>query len=137
MTISWDSLNEGDALPELKKTPGVTQLVKYAAGSGDFNPLHHDYEFSQAKAIGSIIVHGRFKYATLGECVSNWMGHAGRIKKISCQYRGMDFPGKEMTCKGTVSKKWEAEGQKLVELSVWTENDKGESTTPGVVVVAF
>jgi len=137
MTISWDSLNEGDALPELKKTPGVTQLVKYAAGSGDFNPLHHDYEFSQAKAIGSIIVHGRFKYASLGECVSNWMGHAGRIKKISCQYRGMDFPGKEMTCKGTVSKKWEAEGQKLVELSVWTENDKGESTTPGVVVVAF
>jgi acyl dehydratase len=65
MSVSWESINEGDSIPELKKTPGVTQLVKYAAGSGDFNPLHHDFNFFQSKAIGSIIVHGRFKYATL------------------------------------------------------------------------
>lgn len=137
MTITWDSINEGDAIPELKKTPGVTQLVKYAAGSGDFNPSHHDYNFPQSQAIGSIIVHGRFKYATLGECVSNWLGHAGRIRKISCQYRGMDFPDKEITCKGTITKKWEENGEKLVELSVRTENDDGNNTTPGVVLVAF
>ena len=83
---------EGEALPPLDKEPGVTQLVKYAAGSGDFNPLHHDYQFPQSKQIGSIIVHGRFKYAALGELVSNWLGHDGRIQKISCQYRGMDLP---------------------------------------------
>jgi acyl dehydratase len=111
--------------------------VKYAAGSGDFNPLHHDYNFFQSQAIGSIIVHGRFKYATLGECVSNWLGHKGRIKKISCQYRGMDFPDKEITCKATVERKWEEGGEKLVELSVWTENEEGKNNTPGVVVVAF
>jgi hypothetical protein len=34
MSVSWESINEGDSIPELKKTPGVTQLVKYAAGSG-------------------------------------------------------------------------------------------------------
>ena len=51
--------------------------MKYAGGSGDFNPLHYDYQFPQAKQIGSIIVHGRFKYAALGELVSNWLGHRG------------------------------------------------------------
>lgn len=137
MTIIWENINEGDTIPELKKTPSVSQLVKYAAGSGDFNPLHHDYNFSQSKTIGSIIVHGRFKYATLGECVSNWMQHAGRIKKISCQYRGMDFPDREITCKGNVIKKWEENGEKLVELSVWTENGEGTKNTPGVVIVRF
>lgn len=137
MSVTWESIKEGDSIPELKKRPGVTQLVKYAAGSGDFNPLHHDYNFFQSKAIGSIIVHGRFKYATLGECVSNWLGHAGRIRKISCQYRGMDFPDKEIICKGTVNRKWEEGGEKLVELSVWTENEEGKNNTPGVVVVAF
>jgi hypothetical protein len=99
--------------------------------------LHHDYNFFQSQAIGSIIVHGRFKYATLGESVSNWLGHAGRIKKMSCQYRGMDFPDKEIICKGTVNRKWEEGGEKLVELSVWTENEDGKTTTPGVVIVAF
>ncbi len=82
MAVAWESISEGEQLPELRKRPDVPQLVKYAAGSGDFNPLHYDYSFPQAKQIGSIIVHGRFKYAALGELVSNWLlpvsghGHA-------------------------------------------------------------
>ncbi len=137
MAIEWAKIQEGDTLPELRKKPGVTQLVKYAAGSGDFNPLHHDYAFPQSKAIGSIILHGRFKYASLGELVSNWLGHEARIRKISCQYRGMDFPDREMVCRGTVKRKWEEKGEKLVELEVWTENDEGKRTTPGGAVVVF
>ena len=137
MAIEWANIQEGDTLPELRKKPGVTQLVKYAAGSGDFNPLHHDYAFPQAKAIGSIILHGRFKYASLGELVSNWLGHEARIRKISCQYRGMDFPDREMVCRGAVKRKWEESGEKLVELEVWTENNEGKRTTPGGAVVVF
>lgn len=137
MGATWDSINEGDALPELMKNPGVTQLVKYAAGSGDFNPLHHDYNFIQSKALGSIIVHGRFKYAVLGEFVSNWLGHNGTIKNISCQYRGMDFPDKEMVCKGNVLRKWEEGGEKLVEVNIWAENEEGKKNTPGKAIIAF
>ncbi len=137
MAVTWENIKEGDSITELKKTPGVTQLVKYAAGSGDFNPLHHDYNNFQSQAIGTIIVHGRFKYATLGETVSNWLGHNGRIVKLSCQYRGMDFPDKEITCKGTVSRKWEEDGKKLAEISVSTVNEEGKDTTPGLVTVAF
>jgi acyl dehydratase len=137
MAVTWEKIEQGDTLPELKKKPGVSQLVKYAAGSGDFNPLHHDYDFFQAKAIGSIIVHGRFKYASLGEVVSNWLGHRGYIKRISCQYRGMDFPDKLITCKGVVERKWEEGGEKLVELTVWAENEEGKKNTPGKAVAGF
>jgi hypothetical protein len=49
----------------------------------------------------------------------------------------MDFPDKEMTVKGVVDKKWEEGGEKLVELTVWTENEEGQKTTPGKAVVAF
>ena len=135
MAITWEEIHEGDELPEQKKTPGVTQLVKYAAGSGDFNPLHHDYQFPQSKQLGSIIVHGRFKYASLGQLVSDWLGHAGRIRKLSCQYRGMDFPDQEMTCGGRVVRRWEQEGARLVELELWTRNAKGQTTTPGTAIV--
>jgi acyl dehydratase len=137
MTLKYDDVKEGQALPELRKAPGVTQLVKYAAGSGDFNPLHHDYRFPQAKQIGSIIVHGRFKYASLGEVVSNWLGHAGRIRTLSCQYRGMDMPDQELVCGGVVKRKWEEGGEKRVELELWTKNAKGKNTTPGSAVVAL
>jgi len=126
---SWNEVEEGQEIPELRKKPGVTQLVKYAAGGGDFNPLHHDYAFPQAKALGSIIVHGRFKYASLGQVVSDWLGHQGRIVKLSCQYRGMDFPDREMVCGG--------KGRRLVQLELWTKNDEGKVTTPGEAVVAL
>ena len=137
MAVSWDGIKAGDALPELEKKPGLSQLVKYAAGSGDFNPLHYDDKSSSAQAAGSIIVHGRFKYASLGELVSDWLDHKGRIRKISCQYFGMDYPDKKIRCKGTVLRKWEEGGEKLAELRVWTENEEGKRTTPGVVVVVF
>ena len=137
MGLDYSAIQEGDELPVLEKKPSVTQLVKYAAGSGDFNPLHHDYAFPQAKQIGSIIVHGRFKYASLGELVSNWLGHAGRIKKLSCQYRGMDTPDQPIVCKGSVTRKWEEGGEKLVELSIRTENGEGKTTTPGSAIVVF
>lgn len=137
MTINWDDLNEGDSIPELKQQPGITQLVKYAAGSGDFNPLHHDYNFLQSKEIGSIIVHGRFKYAALGELVSNWLAHNGRIREISCQYRGMDFPDKEMTLKGIIKKKWKENDEKRIDLKIWVEDDEGKITTPGKALISF
>ena len=134
---AWETIAEGDVLPELHKHPGVSQLVKYSAGSGDFNPLHHDYEFPQSKAIGSIIVHGRFKYAALGELVSNWLGHRGRIKSIACQYKGLDFPDKAMACGGKVVEKRVIDGVKTVRLQLWVTNAEGKVTTPGSAVVVF
>ncbi|MFT4570887.1 MAG: acyl dehydratase [Hyphomicrobiaceae bacterium] len=137
MAMDWNSFSEGDSIPELRKHPGVTGLVKYAAGGGDFNPLHHDYNFPQSKQIGSIIVHGRYKYAALGELVSNWLGHAGYVKKISCQYKGMDTPDNDIICRGKVLKKIEEAGEKRVDLEIWTENAEGKKTTPGRATVIF
>jgi acyl dehydratase len=135
MPLTWDSFKEGDELPALKKAPGVTQLVKYAAGGGDFNPLHHDFAFPQSKTLGSIIIHGRFKYAALGELVSNWLDHGGRIAKLGCQYRGMDLPENEMTLGGKVVRKYEEDGRKLADVELWVNNAEGKNTTPGTATV--
>ena len=137
MPLDWNSFEEGDAIPELKKAPGVTDLVKYSAGGGDFNPLHHDFNFPQSKMIGSIIIHGRFKYAALGELVSNWLDHGGRIRMLSCQYRGMDLPGNELTLGGTVKRKWEEGGEKLAEVELYAKNAEGKNTTPGSAVIVL
>jgi hypothetical protein len=102
MPLSFDAFKEGDEIPVLKKRPGVTQLVKYAA---------------------------------LGELVSNWLDHGGRIRKIGCQYRGMDMPDKQMTLGGVVKRKWEEDGKKLAELELWVKNEAGKNTTPGSAIV--
>jgi hypothetical protein len=49
----------------------------------------------------------------------------------------MDLPNQDIVCRGTVARKWEDQGQKLVELTIWTENPEGKKTTPGKAVVVL
>jgi acyl dehydratase len=134
---TYDSVAVGEELPKLHRNMARINLVQYAAGSGDFNPLHYDADFPQAKVLGDNIVHGRMKYAALGECVSNWLAHTGHVVTISCQYRGMDMRGANFTVGGKVVGKREENGQKLVDLELWTVTDEGKVTTPGTATVAL
>ena len=133
----FDEVNEGDELPTLNKAPDRAQLVLYCAGSGDFNPLHWDQSYPQAQAMGDNIVHGRMKWSTLGQVVSDWVGGDGWVRSVSCQYRGMDMQGTEWSAKGVVTGKREEDGRKLVDIDVWTENTGGQKTTPGKAVVVL
>ena len=137
MMPNFAQVNVGDELTPVVKTPGRRELVQYAAGSGDFNPLHYDTEFPQAKALGDNIVHGRMKFAVLGELVSNWLAHSGRIKTIGCSYRGMDMQGQTFTAKGKVVAKREHDGEKFVDLEIYIENASGARTTPGTATVVL
>jgi acyl dehydratase len=134
---NFADISIGDELPALVKTPQRINLVQYAAGSGDFNPLHYDADFPQAKALGDNIVHGRMKYAAIGECVNNWLAHSGHIVTIGCQYRGMDMRGVTFTVMGRVIAKREDNNQRLVDLEVWTQTVDEKVTTPGTATVAL
>jgi acyl dehydratase len=133
----FDEVEVGDELPTLTKAPGRAQLVLYCAGSGDFNPLHWDPSFPQAQAIGDNIVHGRMKWSSLGQLVSDWLGPDGWVRSVSCQYRGMDPQGTEWTVNGIVTGKREIDGRKEVDVEVWTENADGQRTTPGRAVAVL
>jgi acyl dehydratase len=126
--LTFAQLTIGDELPPIVMTPDRAQLVKYAAGSGDFNPLHFDPDFPQAVAIGDNVVHGRLKYAALGRLVSDWLRHRGWVRRLSASYRGMDRRGERIVCRGRITGLGE-DGR--VELALWTENEAGERTTVG------
>lgn len=133
----WDEVSEGQAIPELKKNCSTQQLVLWAAASGDFYQIHYDEGFAKNTGLESIIVHGALKNAFLGQLVHDWVGNEGRLVKYGCSYRGMDLPNQDIICKGTVKKKYEENGEKLVDLEIWTEKADGTQTTPGYATVAL
>ena len=65
----------------------------------------------------------------------DWLGEGGKIKRYGCQYRGMDMVNQDVICKGTVTKKYQQDGENIVELEVWTEDPAGQKTTPGTATV--
>lgn len=135
----YEDVKEGQELPEIKIAPDKQQLVKFAAGSGDFNPLHFDEKFPMLKAMGiqDNITHGRFKYAQVGRAVFAFAGYKGRVKQFGVSYRGMDFINQTITVKGVVTARRQEGGENIVELDVWTENDEGKKTTPGTAIVTL
>ena len=135
----FEDVQVGQELAPIKITPDKQQLVKFAAGSGDFNPLHFDENFPMLKPMGLTenIVHGRFKYAQVGRLVFGFAGYKGRVQKFGVSYRGMDMLNKEITVRGIVTAKKQEGGENLVELDVWTENTDGQKTTPGTALVAL
>lgn len=137
MAVKWSDVTEGMSIPELTKKPSTQQLVIWAAGSGDFYQIHYDKDFAVGTGLPGLIVHGALKNAFLGQLVHDWIGNNGKIEKYGCSYRGMDYPNEEIICKGVVTKKYEQDGAKLVDLEIWTENPKGEKTTPGTATVVL
>ena len=136
-TVFWEDEQEGMEIPSLVKAPTTRQLVQYAGASGDFNEIHYDKDFAQAIGLPGPILHGALKNAFLAQFITDWVGAEGILKKLSCQYRGMDVPGDTLVCKGTVTKRYVEEGEHMVECEIWLPNRKGERTTLGSAAVVL
>ena len=133
--IYYEDINVGDEIPKLVKNCTTQQLVMWAAGSGDMYPIHYDKDFAAGNGLPGVIVHGALKNAFLGQMLHDWVGEKGDIKRYGCQYRGMDVPGQDITCRGVITNKLPEGGQNLVALDIWTEKPDGDKTTPGKATV--
>jgi acyl dehydratase len=133
--IFYEDVEEGAEVPTLVKHITRRQLVMWAGASGDYYELHYDKDFAQSSGVSDVLVHGRLKAALLGQLITDWIGEEGILKKLSCSYRGMDFPGEHLVCKGRVTRKYVKDGEHYIECEIWTENPKGERTTPGTAAI--
>ena len=145
--IYWEDVNVGQEIPSLSKIATTQMLVKWCGAFGDFNPLHYENDFAvNYMRTPGIIAHGTLKRQWLIQMMTDWIGVDGWLKKISTQFRAMDFPrkmkslrgphdGETWTCKGKVTGKEEKDGEHIVECDIWLENGKGEVTTSGKATV--
>ncbi|MDY6833670.1 MAG: MaoC/PaaZ C-terminal domain-containing protein [Chloroflexota bacterium] len=135
--LFFENVEVGMEIGPLVKHPTSRQLVKWAGASEDFYEIHYDKDFALSTGLPSPIVHGRLKAAFLGQLMTDWAGDKGIVRKLSCTYRGMDIVGEDVICKGRVTQKYVEDDANCVECEIWTENRKGERTTPGSAIVVL
>ena len=137
MQPRFDSLQVGDAIPALTKPAiGPVQLALFAGASGDHNPIHLDDAAAKAGGLPGVIAHGMLSMAFLGQLLTAWVPQR-RIRSFSTRFAAMAYPGDVITCRGTVAAKREADGEKLVDLEITAENQKGEKTLLGQATVVL
>lgn len=97
-------LHEGDALPELHVTPDADLTKRYAAASGDPNPIHTDPDFARKVGLPGVILHGLWTMAQVARAHSAVAdGDPRALKRLSVQFRGMGFPEQEVVVRTTVT----------------------------------
>ena len=136
--LYFEDVSTGDPLPPYTVKVGYMELNRFASANNEFVPIHMDPEFSKEQArLPDPIVMGNLKIAYIGNALSKWIGDEGWVRKIAVAYRRIDTVNSTLTATGVVRKKLQEEGENLVELDVWVENDKGEKSTPGQATVVL
>lgn len=110
------------------------QLVMWAAASRDFYPIHYDPECAREHGLDGVIVPGALKAAWFGQLLHDWVAPAGQVRRFSASYQKMDFPGRDLNCRGRVTKKYVLQEEHLLELYLWIES-LGQKTTVGRALV--
>ena len=135
--LYYEDVNVGSEITPLVKQPTTRQLVMWAGAVGDYLPIHYDKDFAQSRGLSGVIVHGQLVGAFLGQLMTDWIGEVGTLRKLSCSYKGMNYPGETLTGKGKVTKKYVQNGEHFVECRLWAENSKGEKTASGMAIVVL
>ena len=130
--LSFDALAEGQQHEAtLVENLTRTQIVQYAAGSGDFNPIHHDETFATKMAgYPSVFAHGMLTMGLAGRLLTDWLGD-GVLRSYGVRFVKQVWPGDTLRGKATV-KRLEPRGDEgLVEIEVVATNQKGEPVVTG------
>ncbi len=135
--IYWDDIEEGAEIALEREEMSSQRLVVWAAASGDFYQIHYDDGFAENNRLPGIIVHGALKGMLIGRLLDEWTGSEGRIVNWGVSYRGMDPARQDLRVWGTVTKKYEQDGEALLDLDVGVAQPDGTQTTPGTATVAL
>ncbi len=142
--IDWDfqryfeDINEGDVVPPVVTNVTVQRLVIEAGANRDFTPIHHNTEIAQGQGAPEMYANNVFIQGMWERVVREYIGLAGTIRKVGpFRMRIFNPVGENVVTRGTVARKWQAEGQNFLELQVQSEHSGGVSVGPGPVVVTI
>ena len=132
----WDDVKEGEEIPGFEMFLSETKMVEQVSGSQDFYPVHHDREFARGGGHPDVFFNTGFTRAALGRLLSDYAGTEGWVRKLEYSMRKMNRPGVTLKVRGKVTRRYvDDDGNGLVDLDIWLENEKEGVTTPGSATV--
>jgi acyl dehydratase len=116
-TLRFESVQVGDALPELPILITVTLVVGGALASRDYTPVHHDKAAAQAQGMSDVFMNILTTNGLVGRYVTDWAGPDAIVKNVAIKLGAPNLPGDTMKMVGSVKSKDDAAGELVVEIA--------------------
>lgn len=136
--VKFADVAEGEELKPWSYNVQRVNLVMYAGGSGDFNPIHWNEAFAKMVGLPDIISHGMFTMARVGQYVTDWAGDPGAVTRFKTRFTKPvvvdNAAGNTVTVSGKVAKKLEG-NRVLLELAATSQ--EGENVAAAEAEVSL
>jgi acyl dehydratase len=137
MSISFETVKEGDQLPPFSFTPDMAMVIKYAPFFGDMPAFFYDEAAALKAGMPGRMVPGPLKLGFLYRVVEDWLGDAGFVRHVRAAHRRPDTQGREITVTGQVARVYEEDGHRRADLEMVIVNQEGQPSVRGFASVEF
>ena len=120
------------ALPSLQKSASRIDLVRYAAASGDYNPIHFDHEAARHAGLDAIVVHGLLMAAWAMQSAGSVSPRPDPLAHLKIRFRNPLHPGEQSIVTGRVTDEAPVVSNHQVSLAV-SKDEENLITATGVV----
>jgi 3-hydroxybutyryl-CoA dehydratase len=101
-----DGVHEGlEFGPEVFGPISREDIQRYAAASGDFNPVHRDEEYARRTGAPTVFAMGMLPAGYLATATSKWFGGPQHLARFKVRFTTRVWPGDEIVCLGRVTAK--------------------------------
>ena len=119
-------------IPSLTKEVTQDQIGRYAAVSGDFNPMHLDPAYAAKTPFGRTIAHGMLLVGFISELMTRSFGRrwleGGRLR---VRFKSPAYPGDRLTISGVMREVLPEESNQRVVCTVTCYNQNEEEVVVG------
>lgn len=94
---------EGEEVAPLAKSASRLDILRYAAASGDWNPIHWDHESARSAGLGGVVAHGLLAASWLAQAGARYSSRPDPLASLDLRFRQPLRPGDAAVVGGTVS----------------------------------
>lgn len=86
MSVTFESLEKGQEVARRTVELSRADLVRYAAASGDFNPIHWNEPFATSVGLPNVIAHGMLTMGAAMQVVVDWAGDPSAVVDVQTRF---------------------------------------------------
>ncbi|NHU84713.1 acyl dehydratase [Kocuria sp. JC486] len=86
MNVEFESLEKGQEVATRTVELSRADLVRYAAASGDFNPIHWNEPFATSVGLPNVIAHGMLTMGAAMQVVVDWAGDPAAVTDVQTRF---------------------------------------------------
>lgn len=133
----WEDVSVTTHIPELTVRPDHMQLFMFSAATWNRHHIHYSKDAAVSEGLPDIVVQRGLIGNLLARLITGWIGDSAELCKLSWKVTRSAVPGKDIICRGKITRKTEAADRKYLTCEVTASNENHQVIASGEATVLF